>query len=119
MIESLSMIVIQPLSLFIWFGPDSLLIHFSLARSALVDAYFPSTMLIDSSHSIIIDTLFQYGILPVIIGIIFLFKKKQCLGSPVWLSVLVLLIFLAFNVLVISHIIILILLIAQLMQYPK
>ncbi len=119
MVESLSMIVIQPLSLLIGFGPESLLTHFSTTRSTLVDAYFPSMMLIDSSHNIIIDILFQYGILPIWLCVSLLIRKRQSLSSPVWIAVLLLLIFLTFNVLVISHIVILILLIVQLIQYPK
>ena len=119
MAEALSMMVTQPLSLLIWFGPESLLTHFSEARSTLVNAYFPSTMLIDSSHSIIIDSLFQYGILPVLLCISFLFRKRRSFGSPLWISTILLLVFLAFNVLVISHMMILILIIIEFGRYQK
>lgn len=63
--ESLMIMFRDPFSLFIGFGPDSLASHFSTARSDLVSAYFPSNEIIDSSHNILIDIIFQYGILPI------------------------------------------------------
>lgn len=67
--ESLMMMLQYPFSLLIGFGPDSLASHFSIIRSSLVSSYFPNHEIIDSSHNILIDIIFQYGILPIgIIG---------------------------------------------------
>lgn len=65
--ESLIMMFREPLSLLIGFGPDSLASHFSIARSTVINSYFPNNEIIDSSHNILIDIVFQYGIFPIIL----------------------------------------------------
>ncbi|MBC7504065.1 hypothetical protein H7169_03765 [Candidatus Gracilibacteria bacterium] len=108
--ESMLVIFAHPVNILIGFGPDSLLTQFSIARSTLVDAYFPQNMLIDSSHNIFIDILFQYGIFPVYLILRFIIINYEKLTTPTGLSIVLLLTFLTFNVFVISHIIVLILL---------
>lgn len=39
---------------------------FMESRSEAVSAYFPSASLIDSSHNIFLDIVFQYGIIPLL-----------------------------------------------------
>ena len=108
--ESIKIMFVHPISLLVGFGPDALLTQFSLSRSTLVSAYFPQNMLIDSSHNIFIDILFQYGAFPVFLLIRFLFIAWNKLTTPIGLSISLLLGFLTFNVFVVSHLIILILL---------
>lgn len=73
--ELIGVVLSHPMSLCIGFGPDSILSYFAGFRSDLVNNYFPSDMNIDSSHNIFIDTIFQYGILPVIYYIYTLIKE--------------------------------------------
>ena len=109
--ESLLMMTRDPISFLIGFGPDSILTYFSLDRSILVNSHFPANMSIDSSHNVFIDILFQYGILPILIigyalSIIWKNQKEE-------LKIAILLggIFLALNVFVVAHIVVLCLLI--------
>lgn len=108
-----------PISLIFWFGPDSLLSYFSQVRSLLVGQYFPDSMLIDSSHNILIDILFQYGIIPISLFISFLYSKRSYLPAPIGLSLILLSVFLMFNVFVVSHIIMLCLFMVNLMKNKK
>jgi hypothetical protein len=109
--ESIRIMLWNPISFLMGFGPDSLIEHFAHDRAIIIDSYFPSNMNIDSSHNIFIDILFQYGI--VSLGVILysgwshLKKQKEELQSAVLLGG----IFLSLNVFVIVHILILILLI--------
>jgi hypothetical protein len=110
--ESFIMLLHDPLSLFIGFGPDSLASHFSITRSSLVSAYFPNNEIIDSSHNILIDIIFQYGILPIgTIGyILWLWwkNKKEDVQAAILLGIL----FLSLNVFVVVHLMILALLLS-------
>lgn len=56
-----------PLSFITGYGPEAILRFFSESRSLIVDSYFPRGSLIDSSHNILLDFVFQYGILPLIL----------------------------------------------------
>jgi len=64
--EVASQLISYPLTLFTGFGPESILRFFMGLRSAVVDSYFPPESLIDSSHNILLDIVFQYGIVPVL-----------------------------------------------------
>ncbi len=105
--ESLSVMLYSPVSLLFWFWPDSLLSYFSYNRSDLIDSYFPKNMLIDSSHNIIIDILFQYGIFPLVLFGYFFYKNREKLHTPIGLAILLILIFLILNVFVVTHVILL------------
>lgn len=59
--------LIQYPSIFIfWAGPESVLRFFSDSRTEIVDMYFPHESIIDSSHNIFLDIVFQYGVIPFI-----------------------------------------------------
>lgn len=109
--ESLSIMLREPISLLIWFGPDSLLTYFSTARSSAIDAYFPPTSLIDSSHNIFIDILFQYGVLPLFLIGWSVYRYWNNQPEELYIAAILGLLFLALNVFVITHIIVLSLLI--------
>ena len=112
MSETLSMMTRDPISFLIGFGPDSILAHFSLDRSTLVNSYFPVNMSIDSSHNVFIDILFQYGIFPILIigyALITTWKNQK---EELQIAILLGGIFLALNVFVVTHIVIFALLMA-------
>jgi hypothetical protein len=97
------------LHFFFGFGPDSMLNYFSHIRSPLVDVYFPSDRLIDSSHSIIMDFIFQYGIVLSIILLYICRRSWRYMSPSLRMSTLLGIIFLSLNVMVVSHMIVLIL----------
>jgi len=109
--ETLYVMLQNPLSFFLGFWPDSILLYFSQIRSPLVNLYFPSGMLIDSSHNLLIDTLFQYGITLIFLLFLVLYQVRRHILSSVGVGMLLIIIFLLFNVFVITHIVLLILLI--------
>lgn len=111
--ETLCIMLQNPLSFFIGFWPDSILLYFSQIRSSHVNLYFPSGMLIDSSHNLLIDTLFQYGITPIVLLFFFLYQARNHILSSVGIWVLLIIFFLLLNVFVITHIVLLILLIVN------
>jgi hypothetical protein len=67
MMETLQATIDHPLNILIWYGPDSITRYFSWPRSEIIRAYIPGDHMIDSSHSIIIDTLYSYGLIIVLI----------------------------------------------------
>jgi O-antigen ligase len=108
--ESLIMMLRESLSFLIGYGPDSLMHHFATDRSPLVSAYFPSREIIDSSHSILIDILFQYGILPIGVigyGLVRSWKNQK---EDTQMAILLGLVFLSLNVFVVVHLVLFILL---------
>ncbi len=107
--ESLIMMLQSPISLITGFGSESIVTHFSWIRSALVSQYFPGSMIIDSSHNLIIDVLFQYWICPILIMGHLFYRYRFLAGNPFALSVLSILFFLSLNVVIVSHLVILIL----------
>ena len=118
LMKELSGVLLEyPTSIFLWFGPDSILSYFSEERSIIVENYFPSSMNIDSSHNIFIDILFQYGILPIIWSIL-LFRNgiSKNYTHQYLISIIMGITFLMLNVFVISHILLLILISSLLIQ---
>lgn len=112
LMKEISYVMLQhPLSFFLGFWPDSILLYFSQIRSSLVNLYFPSGMLIDSSHNLLIDILFQYGIIPIFLLFFFLYQVRKHILSSVGIGILLVLLFLLLNVFIITHIVLLILLI--------
>lgn len=110
--ETLSIMFQYPFSLLVGFGPDSIIHAYEWARSTVIDAYFPRGSAIDSSHNIVIDILFQYGALPVILAPYFLYKNWANISLP-WKEWFLLGVgFLSMNPYVISHAILLVLLTA-------
>ncbi|NRH20609.1 hypothetical protein HOO68_01010 [Candidatus Gracilibacteria bacterium] len=108
--ELIGILLSHPMGLLIGFGPDSILSYFSDFRSDLVNSYFPNSMNIDSSHNLFIDTVFQYGLLPIFTYIYSCIKRGVSLKNPYILSIILLIVFLTFNVYIITHILLLILL---------
>jgi hypothetical protein len=89
-------------------GPDSIITHYHGIRSTLIESYFPSSLAIDSSHNFFLDILFQFGILPIIAGGTILFKYWKSLSSMSQTGILLGGSFLSLNVMIVSHLIILI-----------
>lgn len=114
MSESLRALTMNPLGIIVWFGPDSILSYFSENRSQWVELYFPSRMNIDSSHNLYIDILFQYGIFPLFLLVYSLPKKISKDAIPLIHSIVLLGIYLAFNVFVVTHILLFLLLLTLL-----
>lgn len=117
--ESISMMLRDPVSLLIWFGPDSLLTHFATERSSIIDAYFPTTSLIDSSHNIVIDILFQYGIVPLLLIGWYLYRYWYNQKGELQSAILLGGIFLVLNVFVVVHIVILSLLMVSYASHTR
>lgn len=53
----------HPIALLTWYGPDSIITLYSSVRSSVINMYFPPTSAIDSSHNILLDTIYSYGII--------------------------------------------------------
>lgn len=73
-------------------------------------------MLIDSSHDVYIDILFQYGILPLLLIARFLYLAWQGQKEELQIAIALGGVFLSLNVFVVVHILILALLLAMLYQ---
>lgn len=118
LMKELSSVLLEyPTSIFLWFGPDSILSYFSEERSIIIERYFPSSMNIDSSHNIFIDILFQYGILPIIwITLLFRNRISKNYTHQYLISIIMGIVFLMLNVFIISHILLLILISSLLVQ---
>jgi hypothetical protein len=107
--ESIRMMLSLPSSFLIGFGPESIMTHFSSSRSLLVDQYFPQNMIIDSTHNMIIDIWFQYWMLPIfLIGSIF-YSKNLLRQHPLIVPSIAITAYFLLNVMVISHVIVLVL----------
>lgn len=89
------------------FGPEAVLGFFSESRSPIVDAYFPRGSLIDSSHNILLDIVFQYGILPVALFTYFIYKNWNHWNHHARASTVLGIAFLMFNPYVVVHLMIL------------
>lgn len=96
-----------PLWIITGFGPEAILKFFSESRSIWVDSYFPRDSLIDSSHNILLDILFQYGIIPVILIGYYISKNWKTWNSHARVSSLLCITFLMFNPYVVMHLILL------------
>lgn len=97
-------------AIFFGFWSDSILWYYSQLRSELIDQYFPRFMLIDSSHNIWIDVWFQYGAVFVWWCIYFTYRIREQLSSAIGIAFIGGIVFLSLNVMVLSHMILLILL---------
>lgn len=117
--EVFGVMIQYPISFFIGFGPDSILSYFSYMRSSLVNLYFPSNMLIDSSHNIFFDISFQYWFIPFVLFCRILYQERGNIFSPVGWGILFILFFLSLNVFVISHVILIILFIIYISKVPS
>lgn len=111
--ELWTVMVWYPLSFVIWFWPESIIQYFNLSRSDAINAYFPSGSAIDSSHNIILDFIFQYGILllwVIVYGIrkiSFLWSSSVLQGALLWV------LFLSLNVTITAHLILIMLFISR------
>ena len=104
LIRELLLAIIQyPLSIFVGFGPDSIFLYFEHARSILISSYFPAMSAIDSGHDILVDILFQYGIIPLICIGILLWKKWKHIHIIGRESMILGFLFLLFNPFVVVH----------------
>ena len=99
-----------PFSFLFWFGPESIISYFQDGRSEIINAYFPSTSAIDSSHNILLDFFFQYGILPLLtLGYLSL-RYWKILRSQAQQGIILGVLFLSLNVTITAHMILFILL---------
>ncbi len=113
MVETMKLAVEHPVGLLIGTGPDSIIQTFSTHRSDRINAYFPSDMAIDSSHNVVIDFLYSYGILLMIgLGVRF-FKRWGTLDSTARQVVILSLLFFSLNVIVIAPLIVILFILAS------
>lgn len=105
--ELLREIIHFPLSLITGYGPEAVLKFFSTSRTATVDAYFPHGSIIDSSHNIFLDIIFQYGIMPIILLIAVVSKRWNTWNPHARASWILGVIFLMFNPYVVIHLMLL------------
>jgi hypothetical protein len=112
--ESIRIMLSSPISFLIGFGPESIMTHFSSSRSLLIDQYFPQNMIIDSTHNIFIDICFQYWMFPIfLIGSIF-YRKNWLMRHSIIIPSITITAYFLLNVMVVSHVILLILFIITL-----
>ncbi|MFZ2255630.1 MAG: hypothetical protein WAW59_03275 [Patescibacteria group bacterium] len=96
-----------PLSLITGYGPEAILKFFIESRTAIVDSYFPRESLIDSSHNILLDIIFQYGIVPVVFLSIYIYKNWNTWNPHARASWILGIAFLMFNPYVVMHLVLL------------
>lgn len=99
---------ISPISLFFGHGPDAITQIFALMRPEEVDQYFPRNSIIDSSHNIWIDIFVSYGLSGLVLCIWYMsrgWSKRDIFRKS---SIVLSIIFLSLNVVVISHLIVLV-----------
>ena len=101
--ELLLQLIQFPLWIITGLGPEAILRFFSESRSVLVDSYFPRDSLIDSSHNILLDLVFQYGIIPIILFGYYINKNWKTWNSHARVSSLLGIVFLLFNPYVVMH----------------
>jgi hypothetical protein len=92
-----------PLYASIWYGPESIFAYFEWPRSPHIDAWFPPSSAIDSSHNIFVDVLFQYGYIIFLLLLFLLLQHIQKLEWDAQISILLGLLFLSLNVTVTVH----------------
>lgn len=105
MVELLREIIRFPLSLITGYGPEAVLKFFSESRTSTVDAYFPQGSIIDSSHNIFLDIIFQYGIMPIILLIAVVSNRWNTWNPHARASWILGIMFLMFNPYVVVHLI--------------
>ena len=101
--ELLREIIRFPLSLITGYGPEAVLKFFSESRTATVDSYFPRESIIDSSHNIFLDIIFQYGIMLIILLIAVVSKQWSTWNLHARASWILGIAFLMFNPYVVIH----------------
>ncbi|GAB0175231.1 MAG: hypothetical protein HHAS10_11100 [Candidatus Altimarinota bacterium] len=111
--ESLLGNINSPIHILVGQGPMGIIDYYEASRSLIIGKYFPSSMIIDSSHNIFIDFFFQYGFIGLVFLVypIFYFWRNYDQASK-W-SIILLLSFLSLNVFVVSHLILFCLVLAR------
>lgn len=56
----------HPFDMLVWHGPESIIGLFSMYPSLDIARYFPQGSIIDSSHNILLDIVYQFGIIPLL-----------------------------------------------------
>jgi O-antigen ligase len=87
--------------------------YFSDDRSERVNAYFPATSAIDSSHNLVLDIVFQYGFLPILFFGGFLTRNWRKLTPKARDGGILGLIFLSLNPIILVHAVTLVLFFSQ------
>ena len=87
------------------YGPEAILRFFSESRSPIVDSYFPRGSLIDSSHNILLDFVFQHSILPLIILATMIYRNWNTWNPHARASWILGIAFLMWNPYVVVHLI--------------
>ncbi len=109
----------SPIDLLFGHGPDAVMRLFALVRPEEVDQYFPRDSIIDSSHSIFIDTFMNYGLFGLAGSVAYIWRRWDEIISYKKHSIILGLIFLSLNVVVISHLIVLIWLLSDTKKKDK
>ncbi len=113
MIETLRGFLSNPLGILFGYGPDSIIEYFSLSpRSDLIHAYFPAGSAIDSSHNILIDILYSYGII-FFVGMVYIIRNRwNRISHTARESIILMIIFFSYNVVILAPLILLVILLA-------
>lgn len=69
----------HPFDMIVWHGPESIIGLFSMYPSLDIARYFPQGSIIDSSHNILLDIVYQFGIIPLLL--IFFWIRTRGVGS--------------------------------------
>lgn len=97
-------------------GPEAIIRYFGDIRAPEINAYFPSNMIIDSSHNIFIDILSMYGMIGVGLFLFVIFYRWKHLDHTGKIGLILWISFLSLNVFVISHMILIVYFLARTKQ---
>lgn len=120
MIEVLRAFLMHLLGILFGYGPDSIIEYFSLSpRSDLINAYFPTGSAIDSSHNILIDILYSYGLI-FFVGMMHIIQNRWSrISRTAHESIILTIAFFSLNVIILAPLIIIIILIAYTPVPPR
>jgi hypothetical protein len=101
----------HPIALLTWYGPDSIITLYSSVRSSVINMYFPPTSAIDSSHNIILDIIYSYGIIGLSYIIWTIRNRWSEIQNQDKIAIILGILFFSLNVIVLAPLILLITLI--------
>ena len=108
-----SYIVQHPWEFFFGHGPESVRFHFSVSRNDQINSYFPRDMIIDSSHDIFLDFIFQYGYVMSWVLFFLVFRYWWDMKTSGRVVFLLWSFFFGLNIVVLVHCIVLLLVISE------
>ncbi len=108
--ETIVLALEHPLHTIFWYGPNGVIEMYQWVRSAIINAYFPPNMTIDSSHNIFLDIVVKYGIIWLVIFSSFIAFRWKNLETFAQYGLILGFLFFSLNVVVVSHLIVMVLL---------